>query len=875
MPSKCQPTGGRIVTSAARSRLYLLVLGRLPRPYDGGEGTPPDQLIVDLLGSREFAVSTAEPLLDGCYDAPIDLCDPDLQSWAEQTFSLETAPQQPRLTVLARVLGSQMVATHRICAETPWSAGALSHALQSFAGEAPLAERDLDPLQTFARVADGLEILDLAGITTGDATGEVRLAATGGSVLFRLSQAGPSAFCRLDLGMAIDGGEGSASLAVDYGDGFSDAHVLRLAPRGRRRYPVFLAAPDRIRHVRWELTAPGQLARPLLLKARPLSRNAVENTLRPIVGARATGWLDDHTLPTLRPGDPEAQAFRLSRRLSRDLGGHVNGERGYEDWLAWTAGSHAAARHDPSGRSPGFDLVMRVEPSQLSSARATLASLRCQTYPFWTVKVVLIGACPDEAVGSLASVIEDCERVTLLHRPPNSTWAAAFNFALAGATGDWLACLLPGDLLAADALAEVAAHLGGNPDLRFVYADHDRLDAEGLRKDPTFKPDFSPEALLGFDYVERPAFMRVDDVRAVGGWREVAAEGVGYDLTLRITSRLAPAAIGHLSRVLLHAGCGTDAVHGTPGLATILREHLARTRVEMRVDPVPGVGLHLRHRPTRPAPTVSLIVPTRDRADLLGLCVRSIITHTAYDDYEVIVVNNDSREPETLELFESWRSDPRIRVVDQPGPFNFALLNNRAVDLCHGEVVGLINNDVEINSPDWLTDMALWALHPGIGCVGSKLLFPDRRVQHGGVIVGVGGVAAHSHKFSEGDAIGYGRRLALVHNVSAVTAACLLIRRSLYEAVGGLDESLPVLFNDVDFCLKVDAAGYRNIVCPFHPLIHHESSSRGRDVTAAQLARLRTETEIMTRKWGNRLHRDPYYSPNLTRIHENFDFNWI
>jgi len=271
---------------------------------------------------------------------------------------------------------------------------------------------------------------------------------------------------------------------------------------------------------------------------------------------------------------------------------------------------------------------------------------------------------------------------------------------------------------------------------------------------------------------------------------------------------------------------------------------------------------------------LSLIMPTRDRADLLTKSVGSILAKTAYEPFELLIVDNDSQEISTHLLLEQFSADPRVRVVKCGGEFNYSYINNMAASVSRGEVLGLINNDMEVVSSRWAEELVAWAKMKEIGCVGAKLYYPNGSVQHGGVILGINGVAAHSHKYASMDDVGYGMRLSLTHNLSAVTGACLFVKKEVYHLVGGLDEGLKVAFNDVDFCLEVAMAGFRNIVVPSVELIHHESASRGTDETPEKLARFMQETNLMKKRWGNHLINDPFYSPNLTRTHENFDLNW-
>ena len=287
---------------------------------------------------------------------------------------------------------------------------------------------------------------------------------------------------------------------------------------------------------------------------------------------------------------------------------------------------------------------------------------------------------------------------------------------------------------------------------------------------------------------------------------------------------------------------------------------------------VPGLPFYrIRHAIRNPAPPVSLILPTRDRIDLLRVAVQSILEKTDYPDYEIIIVDNNSAEPETFAYFDEIGSHENVRILPYPGAFNYSAINNEAVRHAEGEIIGLINNDVEVINGDWLTEMVSWAQQERVGCVGAKLYYPDDTIQHAGVILGIGGVAGHSHKhFGKQDA-GYFARLKLLQNLSAVTGACLLVRKSVFQAIGGLDEqNLKVAFNDVDLCLKVREAGYDNVWTPFAELYHYESPSRGLEDTPEKQERFGKEAQYMMDRWGNSLHSDPFYSPNLTLACESF-----
>jgi GT2 family glycosyltransferase len=275
-----------------------------------------------------------------------------------------------------------------------------------------------------------------------------------------------------------------------------------------------------------------------------------------------------------------------------------------------------------------------------------------------------------------------------------------------------------------------------------------------------------------------------------------------------------------------------------------------------------------------PAPLVSLVIPTRDAADLLKTCVETIRAKTAYRPYELIVVDNQSREPATLRLLRGLEERKVARVLRYDAPFNYSAINNLGVREARGEIVGLLNNDLEIMEPGWLATMVAQALRPEVGAVGARLLYPDGTVQHGGVILGIGGVANHAHRNFPGSEAGYFGRLQLVQDLSAVTAACLLVRRDVYLRLGGLDESIAVAFNDVDFCLRLRKAGLRCVYTPDATLVHHESKSRGKDDSPDKRARFAREVETIMARWGELLRNDPAYNPNLTLESEDFALAW-
>jgi len=305
-----------------------------------------------------------------------------------------------------------------------------------------------------------------------------------------------------------------------------------------------------------------------------------------------------------------------------------------------------------------------------------------------------------------------------------------------------------------------------------------------------------------------------------------------------------------------------------------LNEHLKKHNKNAKAELI-GIGYRARYKLPAKPPLVSLIIPTRNGLKVLKTCVNSILEKTTYPNYEIIIVDNGSDDPATLEFLNSLRRDKKARIIRDDGPFNYSVLNNKAAKAAKGKVLGLINNDLEVITPDWLSEMVSHALRPGIGAVGAKLIYPNNTIQHAGVITGIGGVAGHSHRHLRRNDYGYAGRAVLINNFSAVTAACLVVRKSVYDEVKGLDEkNLKVALNDVDFCLKIQKKGYRNLFTPYAELYHYESATRGHEDNPEKLARFEKERQFMKDTWGDQLINDPAYSPNLTLTHENYDLAW-
>jgi O-antigen biosynthesis protein len=524
---------------------------------------------------------------------------------------------------------------------------------------------------------------------------------------------------------------------------------------------------------------------------------------------------------------------------------------------------------------PLISVIMPVYETPEWVLREAIDSIRHQLYPNWELCIADDASASPHIDRLLRQVAAEDSRIKWIRRKKNGHISAASNSAFSLAVGEFAALMDHDDLLAQHALYEVAVALNEDPTFDIIYSDEDQIDAQGRRSLPYFKTDWNIDLLLGHNMISHLGVYRRTLLERVGGFREGFEGSQDYDVALRCADATIPGRICHIPCVLYHwrrnygatsfsegkiAGCSDAALRA-------IRDHLNRLNEVGKVEPHPTLPQWSRViRPLpNPSPLVSLIVPTRDRTALLGMCVNGLLNRTDYPEFEVLIIDHASELPETFELFERLKLDPRVRILSHTGPFNYSAMNNLAVAQAKGSIIGLINNDIDVINSDWLPEMVSLAVMNDVGAVGAKLIYPGDRVQHGGVVLGVGGVANHfNHLLSRWDPGYFGRNL-LTSSVSAVTGACLVVRRSVFEEVGGLNEiDLAVAFNDVDFCLRLRKRGYRNIWTPHAELYHHESTSRGADNTPETSARFRRETQYMLATWGPELEHDPFYNDNFS-----------
>ncbi|MFU0854712.1 glycosyltransferase family 2 protein [Kluyvera cryocrescens] len=532
-------------------------------------------------------------------------------------------------------------------------------------------------------------------------------------------------------------------------------------------------------------------------------------------------------------------------------------------------------------KPPLISVVMPVYNPEEVYLRACIDSVLEQSYPYWEL-CIADDKSPKEHVQRVLREYEAKDpRVKVVYRQQNGHISAASNSALQIAIGEFVALLDHDDALPEHALLFMAQTIHSQPNARILYSDEDKLNAKGERFEPHFKSDWNPDLFFSQNYVSHLGVYHHDLLKKISGFRLGVEGSQDQDLLLRCLPHVQADQIVHIPRVLYH----WRTVEGSTALASGEKSYTTDAGIKALQDYFatrqPGVKVEAGRVPNtyrvcypipEPAPLVSLLIPTRDRRSLTETAVRSILEKSTYTNYEILILDNGSVEAETLEFFSQIQEeDHRVKVLAYDYPFNYSAINNFGARHAKGTIIGLINNDIEVINPEWLTEMVSHSLRPEIGCVGAKLYYPNDTLQHGGVILGIGGVANHSHKHFSRTHPGYFARLVCTQNYSAVTAACLLIRKEIFDAVEGLDEeNLKVAFNDVDFCLKVREAGYRNLWTPYAELYHYESISRGIEDSPEKIARFTGEVDFMKSKWGKHLEIDPFYSQNLTKDREDF-----
>lgn len=527
---------------------------------------------------------------------------------------------------------------------------------------------------------------------------------------------------------------------------------------------------------------------------------------------------------------------------------------------------------------PLVSIVMLIQKTEAHLLRPTIESIIIQSYPNWELYIIGNSTIKPSTYEIINEYIAHDDRIKLAHQNINN-YSIAFNKVLERIKGDFLAFITCNDRLAPHAILWILLDIIHYPEGMLWYSDEDKINDNGKRKDPYFKPDWNPDLLLSCpcSLLGHLCVYRTSLVRRLNGFRPEYENVQEYDLALRAIELVDPTHIRHIPRILYHRHDSNEKVNIILDAALkSVNDYLNRRGIKAHAGPSPeNLYIRIRYQLPERLPLVTLIIPTHNGFKLLSQCIESIIRKTDYLNYEIIVVNNNSDDPSTLNYLKNLSESRKAIVLNYPHPFNYSAINNMAAACAHGELIGFLNDDVEIINDDWLTEMVSHALRPEIGAVGARLWYKNNTLQHGGVILGINGVANHAHKgFSKGNP-GYFGRAVTIQNFSAITGACLVLRKDCFIAVGGFNEQhLAVTFNDVDLCLKLIKSGLRILWTPYAELYHYESASRGYDDTVDKIIRSKKEIAYMHDKWKEWLISDPAYNPNLTLETEDFSLAW-
>ncbi len=527
---------------------------------------------------------------------------------------------------------------------------------------------------------------------------------------------------------------------------------------------------------------------------------------------------------------------------------------------------------------PKISIIVPTYNTPLDFLKPMVESVQGQTYSNWEL-CIADGSDREETKSFLRQAVSRDKRIKLRLLAANAGIAVNTNEAIDLASGEYITFLDHDDTLAPFALYEVASALNNAPETDLLYSDEDKLSQRGeSRSKPHFKPDWSPDTLRSYNYITHLLVIKRTLLDKVGHIREGFEGSQDFDLVLRATEQAKK--ITHVPKILYHwrehAGSTSSNTksksYASYSTKKAVAAHLDRVNMAGRVvdGSFFGSARVIFNLPT-PAPLVSIIIPTKDQAELLRRCLDSIINYSSYMNYEIILVDTGSTEPATERLYAKLKDNDKITFLHWDKNFNYSAVNNFAANHAKGGQLLFLNNDTEVISSDWIEAMLEFATRTDVGAVGAKLLYPDATLQHAGVILGIGGVAGHSHKYFQTNSFGYFGRLVIPQNLSAVTAACIMIPRNIFKEVGGFDEGYALAFNDVDLCLKIRDLGKLIVWTPHAELYHYESKTRGYEDTAEKQARFKREINQFQARWGGTLKQgDPYYNRNLSLTKEDF-----
>ncbi len=555
----------------------------------------------------------------------------------------------------------------------------------------------------------------------------------------------------------------------------------------------------------------------------------------------------------------------------------------YGEWYALTKPSDQELerqRKETWDNGPVFSIVMPLYKTPERYLREMLDSIAAQTYPNW--ELCLADGSPQgtDIYKTVKKYMDKDSRIRYKKLGRNQGISENTNAAIAMASGDYIVLADHDDAMTENALYECARAVREHPDCQVIYSDEDKMDMDGgALFDPHFKPDFNPDLLTSVNYICHQFVVKKDLVDKVGGLRKEFDGAQDYDFIFRCTE--AAKGVWHIPKVLYHWRCHQDSTASNPqsklyafeaGSKAIM-EHYRRMGIEAeKVEKGVDYGIYHTIFKIKGNPKVSIIIPNKDHCQDLDLCMRAILTRATYKNVEFVVVENNSTKKETFEYYDAVQKEfPQVRVIVWDREFNYSAINNFGVKHASGEYLLFLNNDTELIAENFIEEMLGFCQRDDVGAVGARLLYQDDTIQHAGVVVGFGGIAGHTfiglHKAENS----YFHRAMCAQDYSAVTAACMMSKRTIFEKTGGFSEELAVAFNDIDYCMKVRSLGKMVVYAPYAVLYHYESKSRGLEDTPEKVARFNREVAKFAKKWPDILKEgDPYYNPNLTLRKSNF-----
>jgi GT2 family glycosyltransferase len=669
-------------------------------------------------------------------------------------------------------------------------------------------------------------------------------------------------------------------LYIDEGHGFSEQCIL-LLPRGNGRIETIVRLPNEVKALRLD---PPTLSGLFSLKDMQIVQisklhalwRLAKNKLRqkPITLERLQ-HLKNHLLSAWHEQRWSGlRAYLVNLALTQEKPSSAN----YDTWIniydTLTDVDQVKIKQRILGfkQRPLISVFMPLYKPHKKWLRLAIESVLAQIYQDWEL---CIAADDSATLTSIRQIIghyqsRDARIKVIFIKTPTAT---TLNNLLEIATGQWVASFAQDHELPQHALYMIVEEINAHPQARLIYSDEDIINAQGVRCNPYFKSDWNPDLLLSQNFISHLSAYETALVRAINGFRE-EFEGVqDYDLTLRIIEKINPHQIRHIPHVLYHwraiegstAGDVDANTYAYEAARKAIQEHLDRQQIDAYVTTAYGYNMNrVIYKLPKDLPKVSVIIPTKDKLELLRVVIEGVLEKTDYPNLELIIIDNQSTKQETLNYLNNLSTIPNVSIIAYDSPYNYAAINNLAVAQSTGDIILLVNNDIEVIAAGWLKEMVSHALRPEIGAVGALLYYNDDKIQHAGIVL-CADVASHAHQFLNKGELGYHGKAHLLQNYSAVTAACMALRRTVFEEVGGFDEiNLPIAYNDVDLCLRIQEKGYRILWTPYAELYHYESASLGPPTSPERLTQFLRESAYLKSRWRNFIAHDPFYSPNLT-----------